>query len=219
MINMLDKLRSSDNIALQILAWTIDLIVFVIGLTCIGCCGNVITCGAFSGFYAIFAVIFGIYGVISAVIFTTRNDLDRQEIIAAMSASCIRPVELLISGMVLGKGADFEIAGLTIYTLYIAVAIAVIGSIITIVFGVRKLKICKTRGRDAVVRKAENRVKKKTDRDYEKNLNKAKSLSEVRMLESEHVQSQVEEEQDTTSHVAALEDMRRQLEEGRNGDK
>lgn len=216
---MLDKLRSSDNIALQILAWTIDLIVFVIGLTCIGCCGNVITCGAFSNFYAIFAVIFGIYGVISAVIFTTRNDLDRQEIIAAMSASCIRPVELLISGMILGKGTDFEIAGLTIYTLYIAVAIAVIGSIITIVFGVRKLKTCKSRGRDAVVRKAENKVKKKTDRDYEKNLNKAKSLSEVRMLESEHVQSQVEEEQDTTSHVAALEDMRRQLEEGRNGDK
>lgn len=80
-----------------------------------------------------------------------------------------------------------------------------------------KTRLFKRGKEKSKVRKAVQRVQRIQEKGFEKDLKNAKTLSEVHMIETEMVKNDITNERDTTSHVAALEDMRKQLEDGTNG--
>lgn len=204
----------SKNPMFMTLKWCIDLIVFIVGTLVIGCCGNFITCGYYSLFYNAFMLMFAAFSIVQVVMFASNKELTKREIKQYMAGQLIKPIEVFISGMLIGTRSNGHIS----IFLILATIITAIAAVVTCLLGVERLGKNKfPTGGGAKVRKAEQRVQKIQEKGFEKDLKNAKTLSEVRMIETEMVKNDITNEKDTTSHVAALEDMRKQLEDGTNG--
>lgn len=204
----------SKNPMFMALKWCIDLIVFIVGTLVIGCCGNFITCGYYSLFYNVFMLMFAAFSIVQIIMFTSNKELTKREVKQYMAGQLVKPIEVFIGGMLIGRNSDGRIS----IFLILATVITAISAVVTCMLGVERLGKNKfSTGGGAKVRKAEQRVQKIQEKGFEKDLKNAKTLSEVRRIETEMVKNDITNERDTTSHVAALEDMRKQLEDGTNG--
>ena len=204
----------SKNPMFTALKWCIDLMAFMGGTLIIGCCGNFITCGYYSLFYNVFMLMFAAYSIVQVVVFASNKELTKREVKQYMAGQLIKPVEVFIGGMIIGRNSEGRIS----IFLILATVITAISAVVTCLLGAERLGKNKfSKGGGAKVRKAEQRVQKIQEKGFEKDLKNAKTLSEVRMIETEMVKNDITNERDTTSHVAALEDMRKQLEDGTNG--